>query len=554
MNQGYRRIIISFAAALLLSAAVLAVVPETDTADTETAESAQAAESVQTAQAAAGQTAVPESGSTDSQKPAETGSESPDAAEAAQTEEEPAQTEEEPAQTSLLLITDSHTAYAAGTEPGYFAPDASLTRAEAAQMLYSLLSVTEQGTYESSWSDVDADTEGYAAITLLSSLGILTGYEDGTFRPDDAITRCELVAIMARFFPMEEGENPFPDVYEAHWAFSYIVSAATKGWLSGYDDGTFHPDEPITRAEAVALINAALGRSAESEDTAALLAADPPCIYVDVSPSDPFYYDVLEATTDHTADTESGGEVWTDFTYGESGFAEGICRLGDAFYMVGSSGQFVTQTPGILEEDGTLYYVAADGSMPVLETGPQELYGALYYVLEDGTLAADTQIGELYFGADGAYTTGDEELDEMVEAALAECITDDMTQDEKLYAAYLYVRDNFTYLSMTHVKRGGSDWEAEYAKWIFEKGKGNCYAFSAAFMYMARRLGYDATAVSGAIYLFGSVLDHGWTMIDNLIYDVETEYAYLYRYSVRASYNLFGRSRSSVPFTYYFPD
>lgn len=450
-----------------------------------------------------------------------------------------------------LLNTDEHVAFAIGRTAGSFAPNASLTRAEAAVMLFRLLETQEPGPLECSYTDLEVDAWYYAAVETLTSLGVLTGYDGGTFQPEAAMLRGEFVALLTRFFSLETGENPFPDVDEDHWAYDEILSAAAMGWLSGYDDGTFHPDDAITRAEAVAAINAVLGRSASDEETLALLTQEGLHPFTDVSPTDPFYADVLEATTVHAYTTGEDGEVWTAFEYTDCGYEPGIYEIDGYWYHVNEHEQFDVYPSGVHLIDGKLYYADENGRLPVLQAGVQELDDGLYCVQADGSLRTNYQDGYLYFGADGKYTSGNTELDAMVEELLAQCVTKDMTADEKFYAAYLYIRDNYTYLSGSHAARGSTDWAEDSAVRMFTRKKGNCYCYAAALMYTARRLGYQAYVVSGGV---GSTnLDHGWTMIGDLLYDVEMEYAYMYRYSVRRNYDLFGIDPAAAPFQYYFP-
>lgn len=223
------------------------------------------------------------------------------------------------------------------------------------------------------------------------------------------------------------------------------------------------------------------------------------------------------------------------------------------FYQVDVGGVYYIPAAGLDEEEPS--EEAADPSG--LGPGLQEVDGGLVYVQEDGTLLTDGYYEYLYFGEDGYYTSGSEELDELVEAALSVCTDDTMTQQEKLRAAYIYVRDNFTYLSRSHQSRGTSDWTQESAIFMFTNGRGNCYCYASAFLYLARRIGYSsAYPVSGGV---GSTnADHAWVMITmedgvEYMFDVELEYAYLYRYANRHAYNLYRMTTATAPWTYYFP-
>lgn len=161
----------------------------------------------------------------------------------------------------------THLPYIAGYEDGTFRPENNVTRSETAVMLYRLLTQTQhtaelQGT---AWcfSDTPPGTWYDAAINTLTSKGIVNGYEDGSFRPGRMVTRAEFVAMAMRFSgasPSGTGRR-FEDVPQTHWAVGYIQAAAGAGIISGYSDGTFRPDQYITRAEAVTILNRVSGRS-----------------------------------------------------------------------------------------------------------------------------------------------------------------------------------------------------------------------------------------------------------------------------------------------------
>ena len=101
-------------------------------------------------------------------------------------------------------------------------------------------------------------------MTFAKRYGIANGYLDGTFRPEQPVSRAELVKLIASYFTVEGGTSPFPDVPDGHWAAEVVSFAAEEGWVSGYPDGTFRPDAPVSRAEAVKILNHALDRRAGS--------------------------------------------------------------------------------------------------------------------------------------------------------------------------------------------------------------------------------------------------------------------------------------------------
>ena len=196
-------------------------------------------------------------------------------------------------QVSELLNTDTHFAYIRGHENGMFKPDAGVTRAEAAQMFYALL--RERGWEKKSFSDVNG--QWYAeAVGVMAGLGILQGYPDGTFRPGKKITRAEFVTIAVSCDALAEGELSFSDVSKSSWAAPYIATAAAKGWISGFHDGTFRPEKGITRAEAVTVLNKMLGRCPDETVREKTDAKN----FYDLFPEHWAYENILEAATDHS--------------------------------------------------------------------------------------------------------------------------------------------------------------------------------------------------------------------------------------------------------------
>ena len=172
-----------------------------------------------------------------------------------------------PAPVQAYLDTQGDQAYVQGSD-GRFMPEAALSRAEAVTIL-ARLSVDEGGqplydgaAYTGGFSDVTADQWYAPYIAFAQTYGIASGYTDGSFRPEQSIGRAELVKLLCAFETggLTAGADGFSDVSSSHWASAEIAHAAAQGWISGYPDGTFRPDQPITRCEAVRVINAALGR------------------------------------------------------------------------------------------------------------------------------------------------------------------------------------------------------------------------------------------------------------------------------------------------------
>ncbi len=214
-------------------------------------------------------------------------------------------------QVSNLLETASHPAYIKGYQNGLFKPSAQVTRAEATQMFFGLL--RQKGGEHVSFQDVE--NQWYAeAVETIAGLGIIKGYKDGTFRGDKAITRAEFVTIAVSFDTELEGKAPFSDVTQNHWAHNAIYTASEKGWINGYEDGSFRPDGKLTRAEAVAVLNRMLGRSADEE----IMETGSPKNFYDMFPDHWAYNDVMEASTEHSFYYSGEDEHWGSYQADET--------------------------------------------------------------------------------------------------------------------------------------------------------------------------------------------------------------------------------------------
>lgn len=212
----------------------------------------------------------------------------------------------------LQLNRDDHFAYIKGYQDGTVRPNNPLTRAQVATIFYRLLDETSRTIFfqeTNDFTDVKDDFWACKAISTLTNAGIITGFKDGTFRPNAYITRAQFAAIAARFDNVVPGlENPFSDVAEDYWARDLIAYAASKGWING-SNGKFRPLENITRVEAMDFINNVLERHVDAEG---LLEG---CTtWSDVKPSDSYYYVVLEATNSHDHERRKEGELMENWT------------------------------------------------------------------------------------------------------------------------------------------------------------------------------------------------------------------------------------------------
>lgn len=398
-------------------------------------------------------------------------------------------------------LTEQHVCYMSGYENGSFRPNGTLTRAEAAQLVFRLLADPEAAAE----SDVPAprdvsDGDWFAeAVTTLIAAGLMDA-GDGLARPNDAVTRAEFVTMLARLFPMTDEACSFPDVPEEHPFYAGVAAAQANGWITGYEDGSFHPDAALTRAEAARLTNRALNREADAASVKKILLP----VFSDVSAQHWAYNDVMEAAVQHTTAEDSEHEVWTSNAAAERRFAPGPLFVGSA-----------------------LYYIGADGR-PV----------------------SNTTVGTLAFGPDGRYTSGNAEMDGYITAILDQITTPDMTQEEKLRAAYLYTRDSFTYLRRNYYQIGQTGWSMDDGLTMLRTRRGNCYCYAAVFYYLSRQLGYDSRIISGVVGTARS--PHGWVEIDldgvTNIFDTELEMAY--RAKGKLYYDFYRMPYARTPWQY----
>lgn len=156
------------------------------------------------------------------------------------------------------LKTGGHDPYMSGSDGGRFKPDSPMTRAEAAQVIYNLLE-EKPANAAASFPDVSSSYWGYKAISAMSALGVMNG-SDGKFNPEKYLTRGEFMSVLSKCFDLPEAECSFTDVPKTHWAYGAIAAVQNKGWISGYGDGRFGPNDRITRAQVVVVLNSALER------------------------------------------------------------------------------------------------------------------------------------------------------------------------------------------------------------------------------------------------------------------------------------------------------
>lgn len=375
---------------------------------------------------------------------------------------------------TLRQETAVHPRYLNGSELGMFEPGRALTRAEAAQILYTLLDAPPEEN--GSFPDVPEGAWYSQAVGSLARAGVIPGGPDGLFRPEDVFTRAECAAAAAYFlspggFPFQFEDVPMDDPrYEA-------VSVATANGLF-HAAAQFRPDDPLTRAEAAVVFNRLLERS---PDTETITSSPLVRFFPDVPTNHWAYVQIMEATIGHSQEPGNGAERWLTLN-------EERIPLSNGFHNI----------------NGSLYCV------------------------RDGQFLRSTSVGSFTFGANGRLTTGNTALDDTLAGILRRHTDDSMTNAQKLRTAYAYVRDNFTYIKRKLISKGQTGWEPAYAEAFLRDGRGNCFGYAATFCLLARELGYDAHTVVG--WLGKNRQPHGWVEIEldgtTYVYDAELEMKY----------------------------
>lgn len=216
---------------------------------------------------------------------------------------------------SVSTASVTHKAYILGYPDGTFRPNGSLTRSEAAAIFARVLAEKKGEKIKGSadFTDVKADHWYADYVAYLAKYNIFKGYEDGSFRPNNPISRSELAAVCVRFFAKTDKltsskTNKFTDVKSNNWAYEEILTAAAMDWIKGYPDSTFRGDNPVTRAEAVAMVNRVLGRSADKS----FIDKNTVSSFSDVTDKEYWaYYDIAEAANEHETTVGKSSESWS---------------------------------------------------------------------------------------------------------------------------------------------------------------------------------------------------------------------------------------------------
>ena len=218
----------------------------------------------------------------------------------------------------VILPAEEHKAYIFGYDDGTFRPENDMTRAEAAAIFARLVSdkKDEKISGNSTFADVSSKDWFAKEVGYLEKYNIIKGYEDNTFRPNDAVTRAEFVTMAVRYYGLFNEVKKtgytvnYTDLNSGYWAYGDIAYAKNIGWLNGYADGTFKGDNNITRAEVVTVVNRATGRNADEGYINKNLSVLNK--FTDLKNNSHWaYYDAIESANTHRAVNSSDGEVWS---------------------------------------------------------------------------------------------------------------------------------------------------------------------------------------------------------------------------------------------------
>ena len=216
----------------------------------------------------------------------------------------------EPRWTPSQLNSIDHFAYIKGYGDNKFEPNKTITRAEVA-MIFARLSLNKSTAGAQQFKDVKAGDWYKTAVDIIARQGVIKGYEDGTFKPNQLITRREFAVIAARYAEGLDTWKTFSDVPTTDWAYKFINRVAGTGWINGYEDGTFRPNKNITRAEVVAIVNRMLNRTPDRAHIENNLMNSSNA-FVDNMRSAWYYYDIYEAAFGHSYERMMNGvdEKW----------------------------------------------------------------------------------------------------------------------------------------------------------------------------------------------------------------------------------------------------
>ena len=420
---------------------------------------------------------------------------------------------------------------------GYFYPNALLTRAECAQILYNLtaedMALPPPTDVDCPYVDVSPERWYYGAVCAAAPY-----FPEGQwlFYPDEPIRLQDFLDAVSLALESPEA-----------------LQSACDGLFPETEN---RGDEFLTRTQVAVLLCRALGREPDAET----IHAAEHTLLLDVSEDDEYYADIIEAILPHDYAAQDGAELWADGSLDQLARAPGVYLSGGVGYVVDETGEAVRGS-GLLDFDGECYYrYRADGRI-YADNALHPCGDEVIFTQADGTLLRGGALGEYSFDADGFYSCGSDAVDEEVRTFIDSCTSPGMTRSEKLRACYNAVRA-LRYLGRNaaygaEVQTIPHDRLLEFADKIFTTGKGDCYNFTAAFCLIARQLGYRAEAIVGeCAYSWNwNGIAHGWVELqidgETRIFDPQIE-----NYNLRAGldngvYSAFGVTYENAPARYW---
>ncbi len=384
---------------------------------------------------------------------------------------------------------EHHTPYMALDENAAFRPNDAITRGEMVQTFYSLLDLNGVGS--GFFIDVDKADPLYAAAATLKDLDLIAG---DRLHPEDAVTCGELFGLLEKLFPAPKEDHSFTNVPEGSEYYRAFCAAYERGWL---EDDAASPYDFVARKDFARIVNLLTGRRAAAHEDASLIGT-----IVDVSPYDKYYADIVEALIEHEFTADDDTEVWTEST-----------------------------------------------ALPQREQGFFFLWPELRYIKENGAPAIDETVGSFYFDENGVYSSGDAALDELVRAKIVELVDPSMmSRDDMLKALYDFVLYDSFYLGGEKFAKGATGWEVEKAYQMLSTGKGNCYAYAATFWALSRAIGCNAVCYSGCVGTHDN--PHAWVEIEldgtTYIFDPTLEYEQWYGPGTHTFERFFMKTYESV--------
>ena len=280
--------------------------------------------------------------------------------------EDPGESSEPPATDPSVIATtwtSAHVRYLGGYEDRSVRPERQVTRAEAAAIVYRLLEDPEAGIGSCSYADVK-DSDWFAInVRALCRLGL---FDDGiAFRPNEPITRAEMVDLLTRLAPETAVTVSFSDVPADYWAAEQIGIAASLGWVGGYEDGTFRPENGLTRAEACSIINRVTGRYGDTAQAQRLMGLG---LYTDMTASHWAAITVAEASVAHENVGSCAAETWSGVALGSYTFMPGVHEISGQLYSVDRYGKLA------LNKNVGAYWADANGVLTQTASSYQQSY------------------------------------------------------------------------------------------------------------------------------------------------------------------------------------